>query len=219
MKLTRFFMTTAVLLAAGHCAHAAPDTALQAAAEQAVPALIETLHDMVLIESGSADVEGLARMADFTEARLKALGFATERRKTTKGAGADIVIATREGPGTKKLMLIGHMDTVYPKGILATEPYKPDGNRIYGPGIADDKSGLAVVLHALKILDQAGWRDYARLTVMFNPDEEVGSIGSGELIATTANQHDVVLSCEPTRWLSPAPASRCCSAPAAPRPR
>lgn len=198
MKFARFFMTTAVLLATGQGALAAPDAALQAAAEQAVPALIETLHDMVMIESGSTDVEGLARMADFTESRLKALGFTTERRKTTKGTGADIVIATRDGSGTKKLMLIGHMDTVYPKGILATEPYKPDGNRIYGPGIADDKSGLAVVLHALKILDKAGWRDYAKLTVMFNPDEEVGSIGSGELIATTANQHDVVLSCEPT---------------------
>ena len=82
-----------MLLAAGQGALAAPDTALQTAAEQAVPALIETLHDMVMIESGSTDTDGLARMADFTEARLKALGFATERRKTTKGAGADIVIA------------------------------------------------------------------------------------------------------------------------------
>ena len=95
-------------------------------------------------------------------------------------------------------MLIGHMDTVYQKGILATQPYRVDGNRIYGPGIADDKGGLAVILHALKILGDAGWRDYAKLTVSFNPDEEVGSIGSGEIIAELADQHDVVLSCEPT---------------------
>ncbi|MBA2399486.1 MAG: M20/M25/M40 family metallo-hydrolase, partial [Bradyrhizobium sp.] len=77
-------------------------------------------------------------------------------------------------------------------------PYRVDGSRIYGPGIADDKGGIAVILHALKILGEAGWRDYARLTVLFNPDEEVGSIGSGELIAELADQHDVVLSCEPT---------------------
>ncbi len=177
---------------------AAPDAALKAAAEQAQPAVIETLHDMVLIESGSSDVAGLIKMADFTEARLKALGFKTERRKVTKGAGGDIVIGTLEGTGTRKLMLIGHMDTVYQPGILATQPYRVDGNRIYGPGIADDKGGLAVILHALKILHDAGWRDYARLTVMFNPDEEVGSIGSGEAIAEAADQHDVVLSCEPT---------------------
>ena len=80
-------------------------------------------------------------------------------------------------------MLIAHMDTVYAKGILATEPYRQDGNKLYGPGIADDKGGIAVILHSLAILRDAGWKDYARLTVLFNPDEEIGSIGSGELIA------------------------------------
>ena len=91
---------------------AAPDEKLKAAAEAAKPALIETLRDMVMIESGSSDVEGLAKMADFTDARLKALGAKTERRKAVRGAGADIVIGTFEGSGHKKLMLMGHMDTV-----------------------------------------------------------------------------------------------------------
>lgn len=179
-------------------AHAAPDETLKAAAEQARPALIDTLHDMVMIESGSSDVQGLTAMADFTENRLKALGAATERRKTTRGAGADMVIGTFEGTGRKKLMLIAHMDTVYQPGILKTEPYRVEGDLIYGPGIADDKSGIAVILHSLQILRDVGWRDYAKLTVSFNPDEEVGSIGSGEIISTLADQHDVVLSCEPT---------------------
>src|SRR3954469_6235620 len=179
-------------------ASAAPDERLKAAAERAKPALIETLHDMVMIESGSSDVAGLKAMADFTEARLKALGATTERRKTTGGAGADMVIGTFEGTGKRKLMLIAHMDTVYLPGILKTEPYHVDGDLIYGPGIADDKSGIAVILHGLQILKDRGWRDYARLTVSFNPDEEVGSIGSGEIISELADQHDVVLSCEPT---------------------
>jgi glutamate carboxypeptidase len=177
---------------------AAPDEKLRAAAEQAQPALIETLHEMVMIESGSGDVDGLKKMADFTETRLKALGASSERRKATRGTGADAVIGTFEGAGSKKLMLMAHMDTVYQKGVLATQPYRIDGNRIYGPGIADDKGGIAVILHALKILGEGGWRDYAKLTVLFNPDEEVGSIGSGELIAELADRHDVVLSCEPT---------------------
>jgi glutamate carboxypeptidase len=185
-------------LACASPALAGADEKLRAAAEQAQPALIETLHDMVMIESGSGDVEGLARMADFTEARLKALGAVTERHKTTRGAGADIVVGTFEGSGHKRLMLIAHMDTVYQKGVLASQPYHVDGTRIYGPGIADDKGGIAVILHALKILKEAGWRDYAKLTVSFNPDEEVGSIGSGEFISQLADQHDVVLSCEPT---------------------
>jgi glutamate carboxypeptidase len=176
----------------------APDEKLKTAAEAAKPALIDTLREMVMIESGSADVEGLARMADFTEARLKALGAKTERRKTTRGAGADIVIGTFEGTGSKKLMLIAHMDTVYERGILASQPYRVDGQRIYGPGIADDKGGIAVILHSLNILKEKGWRDYATLTVLFNPDEEVGSIGSGELISELADHHDFVLSFEPT---------------------
>src|SRR6195952_504377 len=195
---TPSLLVLALSLACASPASAAPDEKLKAAAEAARPALIDTLHEMVLIESGSGDAEGLAKMADFTEARLKALGAKTERRKTTRGTGADMVIGTFEGTGSKKLMLIGHMDTVYEKGILTTQPYRADGNRIYGPGIADDKGGLAVILHALKILNDAGWRDYAKLTVSFNPDEEVGSIGSGEIIAELADQHDVVLSCEPT---------------------
>ncbi len=93
---------------------------------------------------------------------------------------------------------MGHMDTVYERGILASQPWRVDGERIYGPGIADDKGGIAVVLHALKILKEVDWRNFARLTVLFNPDEEVGSIGSGELISELADQHDFVLSCEPT---------------------
>jgi len=200
MKLPAGWLISIGLILAGASAQAvaAPDEKLKAAAEQAQPALIETLHDMVMIESGSGDLEGLAKMADFTEARLKALGARTERRKTTRGAGAEMVIGTFEGTGRKKLMLIAHMDTVYQKGILASQPYHVDGKRIYGPGIADDKGGIAVILHALKILNEAGWRDYATLTVSFNPDEEVGSIGSGEIIAALADRHDAVLSCEPT---------------------
>ncbi|MGX1319259.1 glutamate carboxypeptidase [Bradyrhizobium sp. USDA 377] len=205
IRFTPLLALSLLGLAAGATsALAATDEKLKAAAEQEKAPLIETLRDMVMIESGSSDVEGLKKMADFTEARLKALGAATERRKTTAGAGADMVIATFKGSGTRKLMLIAHMDTVYQRGVLASEPYRVDGNRIYGPGIADDKGGIAVVLHALKILKDAGWNDYATLTVSFNPDEEVGSIGSGEIIAELADQHDVVLSCEPTAASPPA---------------
>jgi len=204
-RLIPLFALSLLGLAAGTTAtFAAADEKLKAAAEREKAPLIETLRDMVMIESGSGDVEGLKKMADFTEARLKALGASTERRKTTSGAGADMVIATFKGSGTRKLMLIAHMDTVYQRGILATEPYHVDGNRIYGPGIADDKGGIAVVLHALKMLKDAGWQDYAQLTVSFNPDEEVGSIGSGEIISQLADQHDVVLSCEPTASTPPA---------------
>ena len=178
-------------------ARAAADAALLAAAQAQQPAVIESLHDMVSIESGSADGEGLAQMADYVERRLKALGASTERIKATRGPGS-LVKATWAGTGTKKLMLIGHMDTVYPHGTLAVETYHRDGNKLFGPGIADDKGGLAVILHSLAILNAAGWKDYARLTVLLNPDEEVGSVGSSDVIARNAAENDVVFSCEPT---------------------
>jgi len=190
---------TLLALAAGtHGAHAAPDDKVLAAAHAQQAPLIETLKSLVLIESGSADVEGLRKVAALVEGRLQALGFKTERHKATAGPGADIVVGTLTGSGKRRLMLQAHMDTVYELGVLASQPLKQDGNRLYGPGIADDKGGIAVVLHALKMLADLGWRDYATLTVLFNPDEEIGSIGSGELIARLADQHDAVLSCEPT---------------------
>jgi len=193
----RSLLAVAAALAFGS-AFAAPDARLLDAATQAQPAVVETLRSLVAIESGSADAEGLAKIATLLDDRLKALGFKTERRKSPVGAGADTVVGTLAGTGTKRLMMQGHMDTVYERGILQSQPIRQDGNKLYGPGIADDKGGLAVILYALKILGDAGWKDYAMLTVVFNPDEEVGSRGSGELIAALGAQQDYVLSYEPT---------------------
>jgi len=191
-------LSAALLALCSSASFAAPDARLLDAATRAQPAVIDTLKTLVMIESGSGDVEGLAKMAGVLEDRLRAIGFKTERRRSATGAHADVVVGTVTGTGTKKIMLQGHMDTVYEKGVLQAQPYKLDGNKLYGPGIADDKGGIAVILHSLKILADAGWKDYASITVLFNPDEEVGSTGSGELIATLAEQNDVVLSFEPT---------------------
>ena len=186
-----------LLAVAALSSQAAPDARVLAAAQAAQPAVIESLREMVAIESGTMDEPGLLRMADYAEKRLKALGMRVERRKASAGKG-DILVGRLDGKGRRALMLIAHMDTIYFAGTLASQPYKQDGNRLYGPGIADDKGGIAVILHALALLRDAGWADYARLTVVFNSDEESGSPGSGETIATLADEHDVVLSYEPT---------------------
>jgi glutamate carboxypeptidase len=195
------FAKLSIALAVGllvGAAQAAPDAALLAAANKEQPALIDSLKQMTLIETGSGDADGLAKLANLIDDRLKANGFKTERIKTTVGAGADIVVGTKTGTGKRKIMLQSHMDTVYPSGILESQPLKQDGNRLYGPGIADDKGGVAVILHTTKILADAGWKDYATFTVMINPDEEVGSRGSRDTIMKLADQNDVVLSFEPS---------------------
>jgi glutamate carboxypeptidase len=176
---------------------AGPDERLLTAARAAQSSVIDSLREMVLIESGTKYPPGLARMADYTERRLQAIGARTERIKVSKGTG-EMIKGTFVGTGSRRIMLIAHMDTVYPENTLAKEPYRVDGNRLYGPGIADDKSGIAIILHSMDILQQAGWRDYAHITVLFNPDEESQSIGSGETIAAMADEHEVVLSYEPT---------------------
>ena len=173
------------------------DNALFSAAETAKPAVIETLRELVLIESGSGNVLGLIRVAEYAEARLKLLGAATERIEFINGDRL-MVKGVFNGSGTLKLLLLAHMDTVYFEGILATQSIHIEGNKMFGPGIADAKGGVAVILHSLAILRDVGWKDFAQITVLFNPDEEVGSIGSGETIAKLGETHDVVLSYEPT---------------------
>lgn len=178
-------------------ARAAPDAPLLAAAQAAEPAVIQSLKDMVAIESGTMDAPGLGKMADYAEARLQALGLQVERRKASANHG-DVLVGRLAGTGKRRLMLIAHLDTIYWPGTINSQPIKQDGNKLYGPGIADDKGGVAVILHSLAILKARGWQDYAQLTVLLNGDEESGSGGSGEAIATLADQHDVVLSYEPT---------------------
>jgi glutamate carboxypeptidase len=90
------------------------------------------------------------------------------------------------------------MDTVYLKGTLAKAPFRVEGNKAYGPGIADDKGGNAVILHTLKLLKARGFQDFGTITVLFNTDEEKGSFGSRDLIQEEAKASDYVLSFEPT---------------------
>jgi glutamate carboxypeptidase len=177
---------------------AARDEAIFNAASAVQPNVVDTLKEMVLIESGTRDPQGIARMADLLQRRLVALGAKVDRRPTTGGNGSDVLVGQWTGNGRRKILLIAHMDTVYAPGILQTQPLKQDGNRLYGPGIADDKGGIAVILHSIEILQKQGWKDFATLTVLFNGDEESGSTGSSRSIVDMASQHDVVLSFEPT---------------------
>jgi glutamate carboxypeptidase len=96
------FVLGAVLVLVARGATAAPDAKLLAAANAAQPAVVETLKTLVSIESGSRDVEGLATMAARLDERLQALGFKTERRAASPGAGAAIVIGTLAGTGNRR---------------------------------------------------------------------------------------------------------------------
>jgi glutamate carboxypeptidase len=178
------------------------------AAKEKVP-LVDTLKGLVSIESGSGDREGLDKIADVIAGRLKALGGAVEmiepdpadiyRMVDTPKQIGKMVQARFTGTGTSKIMLIAHMDTVYLRGMLAQQPFRIDGNRAYGLGIADDKHGIALILHTLAILREMNFRDYGLITVLINGDEEVSSPGSRALLTKLGGEHDVVFSCEGSR--------------------
>jgi len=175
------------------------------AAKEKAP-LLNTLKELVSIESGSSDREGLDRIAAVIAGRLRALGGQVEmieadpadtyRMADTPKEIGKMVLARFSGTGTKKILLIAHMDTVYQQGMLEKQPFRVDGNRAYGLGIADDKNGIAVILHTLSILQAMNFRDYGLITVLINADEEVSSPGSRTILTKLGAEHDVVFSCE-----------------------
>lgn len=203
MHATRRLPTAAALLCALACATAAAqvrDEALFAAATAEQPALVQTLQRLVEIETGTGHAEGLQALADLLEAELKALGAQVQREKAAGPVAGENLIARLPGrAGARRVLLLAHMDTVYPKGTLAKSPFRVDGARAYGPGVADAKGGIAVVLHALRLLKaRGGGSGLGEIVVLFNPDEERGSFGSRERIQALAAEADFVLSFEPT---------------------
>jgi glutamate carboxypeptidase len=177
---------------------------LQQLARQEQPALLDTLRTLVHAESGSKDLEGLAHLAGLIAGRLKALGGDVAviepsepyRMDDTPERVGPMVKAEFKGRGTKKVLLIAHMDTVYLKGMLKDQPYRVDGNKAYGLAIADDKQGVAVILHAIALVKKAGIDGYGTLTVLINGDEEISSPGSRATIASVAADQDMTLSFE-----------------------
>jgi glutamate carboxypeptidase len=83
--------------------------------------------------------------------------------------------------------------------MLAQQPFRIEGDRAYGLGIADDKQGIAVILHTLAILKTMNFREYATLTVLINADEELSSPGSRSLITKLGAEHDATFSVESSR--------------------
>lgn len=184
---------------------AAPNQEVLTLANQQKQPLLDTLKDLVNIESGSGDRGGLDRISQFIFDRLKALDGEVEfiepgadayRMHDTPAKIGRMVKAKFTGTGSKKILLIAHMDTVYLKGMLAKQPFRLDGNRAYGLGIGDDKAGIAVILHTLSILKALNFRDYGTLTVLINGDEEISSPASRHLFGKLGAEHDLTMSHE-----------------------
>ena len=209
-KTNLAFLRTALALCMATMASeslAQPVEAVLSLAKKEKPALLESLKTFVSIETGSRDFEGLAKLADVIAGRLKELGGKVDlvepsdvyKMEDTPEKIGKMVRATFTGKGTKKILLIAHMDTVYPRGMLAKQPFRIEGDRAYGLGIADDKQGIAVILHTLSILKAMNFQEYDTITVLINADEEISSPGSRSLISKLGAEHDATFSVESSR--------------------
>src|SRR5574341_271950 len=170
---------------------------------------VARLEELVNQDSGSFTPAGVNRVADLLERDLRSGGWLVERRAHRPGPGepalGDTLIGRRRGAldrgaGGRRLLLLAHMDTVFDDGEATARPFRTDGRHAFGPGVTDDKAGLVAGVEAVETLcDEAGFEDFEAITMVFSPDEEIGSPFSKTIIQELAVEHDVALGLEAAR--------------------
>ncbi len=162
--------------------------------------MVDLLEKITNINSGSLNKAGVSEIAGIFSGELRELGFTIsslpgERIEMPSCPGsdysidvADHVLAKKPGSGAR-LLLMGHLDTVFPPDAPFQE-FRREGDVVYGPGVADMKGGLVVMLYTLKALAQSGDLDDMAVSVLLNSDEEVGSLSSRKFLEREAREHD-----------------------------
>ncbi|MEE5079975.1 M20 family metallopeptidase [Pseudomonas alliivorans] len=159
----------------------------------AMEALLQQLVDT---DSNSYDKAGVDAVGDLLAAQLQADGIPVERI-AVEGFG-DVLLAELPGGPGKPVLLLGHRDTVFPKGTTATRGYTRDDKLAYGPGVADMKGGLVLNCFALKALKRGGPLPFP-VQILYTGDEEIGSGSAREHIERHASAARAVLNPEPGR--------------------
>jgi glutamate carboxypeptidase len=171
---------------------------------EAEPRLRARLRELVEIESPSDDRDAVNRAADLVIDWARELGV--EVRRHPGGSFGDVVELRFGASGDRKpVLMLGHLDTVYSMGTIATMPWREveaeDGVRLMGPGVVDMKAGVVMALEAIAAL-----RDLNALNrpviLLLNPDEEVGSEVSRPHTERLARESDAVFVLEPAQGLA-----------------
>ncbi len=166
----------------------------------------ELLRRFVEIESPTDDPEATARMGDAAAGELTAgaSGFLAraaiervETRDPRRGPHLRIRVAG-EANAKRPLLLLGHLDTVWPRGTLAELPFRLEDGVARGPGVYDMKAGLVQTIWALRALDRSGLAPRRPVGIVWNTDEEAGSTASRELIEAEAEGAAACLVTEPS---------------------
>ena len=180
--------------------------AIRGIAEAGLPAFLADLERLVNVDCGSYSPAGVNEVADWVAADMAANGAKVERLPDVQGRYGDTVIGTFEGrPGAgPRLLLIGHMDTVFEDGTVAERPFTIENGNAMGPGVSDMKGGLLLGMRAVTALRAFGGGSMERLpfeliTFVANPDEEIGSPSSTPHIRRVAETADACFVLEGAR--------------------
>lgn len=158
---------------------------------------IEELRPLINLDCGTLTVDGIDVVATTMAQKYLDLGW-NVKRINCGIAGTGLEVRNKPLADHIDVMLIGHMDTVFPVGTAAARPMTHDNERAYGPGVSDMKSGLLSVVYALRDLDPTAI-DALSICVCMNPDEEIGSLHSETWLKSVAVNAKHVLVAEAAR--------------------
>lgn len=178
--------------------------ALLARTQSMTPGTLSRLRELVEAESPSEDPAAVNRAMEMVAGWAVELGGKVKRHRQ-KGFGDVFELrfgprpaSRRPIPGRRKpILLLGHLDTVWAHGTLKTMPWREDGGRIYGPGTMDMKVGVMMALAAVALLKELG--QLPPVTLLLNPDEEVGSPVSRAITERLALESSAVFVLEPAQ--------------------
>ena len=168
-----------------------------------MPHWLTRLQDLVLCESPTEDAAAVNRAMDLVQGWAAEVGARTVRHPQQDYG--DVLELWFDGADAeaKPLMLLGHLDTVWPTGTLATMPWRQAADsqgqtRLWGPGVLDMKAGVVMALAAVQTVQQAGGLRRS-VVLLLNPDEETGSAGSRAHTERIARECEAVFVLEPRR--------------------
>ena len=156
-------------------------------------AMITMLRDMVEMETPSADKKAVYRLARYMADRFAHIGADVEFLQPNAGDH----LRAAWGTGDEQVLVLCHLDTVWPKGDLARRPFRVEGGRAYGPGVYDMKGGTVQAFFALKAIIDLNIRPGHKIVFLCTCDEESGSVGSRATIEREALRSRFVLVPEP----------------------
>lgn len=161
--------------------------------------ILEFIRELCEIESPSYDEQGSRNIAAYLEAAARRVRCVDSVKKIfIAGFGEHLIIKAFSDIAEKPILLLGHTDTVHPRGSLKERPFRIEGDRVYAPGIFDMKSGAALMIEALRAIDELNLKPHRPITILLSCDEEVGSPSGRELVEREAKNAAFCLVLEPS---------------------